>query len=267
MSSTPDPGQLPADPRLAHPATYSRDAVVAALVSFYEGLPHVEPADICRAPAGGWPEISEASVAARGLVKTGEVVELLRRLPYLRGDNPWVAPDAAAVDYRAVVAASRGNRPWLWDLSGPGKKADPPRFPPWVVQLTSGADSEAACYMLDTMDGTVTKFVATGPVYPDPPGRYGPDDPRAWRDAWCDDRTVPLPQLVREWQAKYQGLQFLGMPGNLDWPGVLVHPAMGGFMSAEAEAIKKIYQAHGWPDDYKGQECRAAIREWWKHRN
>lgn len=138
MSSTPDPGQLPADPRLAHPATYSRDAVVAALASFYEGLPHVDPADICRAPAGGWPEISEASVAARGLVKTAEVVELLQRLPYLSGDNSWVAPDAAAVDYRAVVGASRGNRPWLWDLSGPGRKADPPRFPPWVVQLTSG---------------------------------------------------------------------------------------------------------------------------------
>jgi hypothetical protein len=89
--------------------------------------------------------------------------------------------------------------------------------------------------MLDTMDGTVTKFVVTGPVYPDPPGHYASDDPRVWRDKWCDDRTVPLQQLVHEWQARYRDLQWLGMPGNMLWPGVLVHTGQGGFMSAETE--------------------------------
>lgn len=50
-----------------------------------------------------------------------------------------------------------------------------------------GKDREAALYMLDTMDGTVTKYITTGPVYPDPPGLYGHDDPGAWRGDWCFD--------------------------------------------------------------------------------
>lgn len=137
MSSTPDPNQLPPDPRLTAPSTYSRDTIVAALVSLYESLPHIEPSAVHRSPDGGWPEITSAAIAARGLQKTNEVVELLKRLPYVDGNNPWVAPEAAIVDYRAVVGA-RGNKPWLWDLSNPGKRADPPRFPPWVVQLTTG---------------------------------------------------------------------------------------------------------------------------------
>ena len=45
MSSiaTPDPRLLPPDPRLPFPSTYSRDAAVEALESFYRSLPHIEP--------------------------------------------------------------------------------------------------------------------------------------------------------------------------------------------------------------------------------
>lgn len=89
--------------------------------------------------------------------------------------------------------------------------------------------------MLDTMDGTVTKYTTSGPVYPDPPGRYAVDDPRAWRDEWCDDRTVPLLHLVRELRAQYRTLALLGMPGNRTWPGVLARTPKGGFMWQEAE--------------------------------
>jgi hypothetical protein len=135
MSTTPDPSKLSPDPRLYSPATYSRDAVVANLVSLYESLPHIDPSEIHHAPPGGWPEINSASIAAHGIRKTDEAVELLRRLPYIDGSCPWVEPDAFPVDYRAVISAL-GNNPWLWELQD--KNADPARFPPWVVQLTTG---------------------------------------------------------------------------------------------------------------------------------
>ncbi|KAI2635309.1 hypothetical protein GGS21DRAFT_75345 [Xylaria nigripes] len=262
---TPDPHDLSPDPRLPYPNTYNRDTIVQALSDFYERLPHIDPSDVHRAPAGGWPEITAQSVAVRGLRKTPEAVELLRHLPYIDGPvNCWVAPDAYPIDYRAVVSAATGtNQPWVWELSEPEMREE--RFPPWVVQLTTGDDANAACYMLDTMDGTVTKFEITGPVYPDPPGLYAKGDPRAWRDDWCDDWTMPLEKLVGNWQRKFQTMDFVGMPGKKSWPGVLVHQTReGGFMSRETNAMRKIYAEYGWPDHYCGQACREAILQWWE---
>ncbi|KAI1128606.1 hypothetical protein F5Y10DRAFT_172583 [Nemania abortiva] len=271
--AAPDPRDLPPDPRLQVPSTYQRDTIIQALTDLYERLPHIDPSDVHRAPAGGWPEITDQSIAARGLRKTAGAVDLLRHLPYITGPaNCWVAPEACAVDYRAVVgtAAANGsgsgpNQPWLWELSKPGLREA--RFPPWVVQLTTGNDAESACYMLDTMDGTVTKFVMTGPVYPDPPGLYADGDPRAWRDKWCDDWTMPLEDLVREWLDKYRTMRFVGMPGKKSWPGVLVHREReGDFMWEETTAMREVYSEHGWPDHYRGQNCREAILQWWANR-
>ncbi|KAI0188905.1 hypothetical protein EV127DRAFT_512622 [Xylaria flabelliformis] len=267
-NATPDPRDLPRDPRLESPSTYKRDTITKALADFYERLPHIDPSDVHRAPEDGWPEITEQSVAARGLRKTAAAVDLLRHLPYIAGPECcWIAPDAYAVDYRAVVGAATSgpNRPWLWELCKPGLREQ--RFPPWVVQITTGEGSESACYMLDTMDGTVTKFVVTGPVYPDPPGLYADEDPRAWRDQWCDDRTLPLEQLVGEWMEKFRTMSFLGMPGKKPWPGVLVHQEEeGGFMAEETKAMREIYSEHGWPDNYRGEDCREAILQWWAKR-
>lgn len=134
MSSitAPDPSLLPRDPRLPFPSTYSRDAIVAALESFYRSLPHVEPSAVQTAPPDGWPGITSENVAACGLTKTDEVVALMRHMPYLDGRCPWVAPMAFAVDYRKVVT-ERSRWPIIWRDDD-----DEPCFPPWVLQLTSG---------------------------------------------------------------------------------------------------------------------------------
>ncbi|ORY61422.1 uncharacterized protein BCR38DRAFT_440149 [Pseudomassariella vexata] len=264
-TKTPDPRQLPPDPRLRTPTTSSQDTVVAALVQLYENLPHIEPSHVHRAPSEGWPQITIESVAARGLRKTPEAVELLRHLPYIDGPKRcWIAPYAYPVDYRFVVSNAKGI-PFVWELNKSDGEED--MFPPWVVQLTTGDDSGAENFMLDTMDGTVTKYVVTGPVYPDARGRYAKDDPRAWRDEWCDNWTKPVEQLAAEWQEKYRRMQFLGMPGNMYFPGVLNDPGeRGGFMWNECEAMKRIYTEHGWPDSYRGDECRQALIHWWKNR-
>ncbi|KAI0437596.1 hypothetical protein F4803DRAFT_142689 [Xylaria telfairii] len=260
---TPNPHDLPSDPRLKSPSTYDAETIVNALSNFYERLPHIDPSDVRRAPAGGWPQITSESVAARGLRKTPEAVDLLRHLPYIEGrENCWIAPDAYPIDYRAVVTATSGNRPFVWELASSVN-----RFPPWVIQLTTGDGSSSANYMLDTTDGTVTEYVASGPVYPDPPGLYPKDDPRAWRDEWCNDVTMPLQDLVGEWLQEYRTLKFLGMPGKKSWPGVLRHPEEeGGFMWDETEAMRKIYADHGWPDKYRGEDCREALLQWWEDR-
>lgn len=123
-----------------------------------------------------------------------------------------------------------------------------------------------AAYMLDTSDGTLTKYVQMV-VYPDPDSFYSSDDPRCWRNR-CDDRTWPVDQLVREWQGKYRELEWLGMPGNMKWPSVLFYDdEPGGFCAEECVRIREIYREYGWPDDYRGGECRVAVQTYWDNKH
>lgn len=135
MATTPDPRQLPPDPRLSSPATYSRDDVISSITSLYRSLPHIDPSDIQSPPPGGWAQITSASLAAKGLHKTDEAVELLRHLPYIAGKCPWVAPDSFVLDYRRFLEAPDGRYLFLWELA---RYEDSGSVPPWVVQLTTG---------------------------------------------------------------------------------------------------------------------------------
>lgn len=136
MATTPDPRQLPPDPRLSSPATYSHEVAISSITSLYQSIPHLDPSDIEFPPDGGWPEITAASLAERGLHKTDEVVEILRNLPIISGIRPWVAPDSFALDYRRVLK-ERGRRAptFVWELAG---YDDSISVPPWVVQVTTG---------------------------------------------------------------------------------------------------------------------------------
>ncbi|OTA90550.1 hypothetical protein M434DRAFT_77778, partial [Hypoxylon sp. CO27-5] len=83
-----DSNLLP-DPRLRQPVHYSRQEVVSTLTDFYEflaTLPHIDSSAIDHAPPGGWPEITKESLAMRDIHKPYEAVELIRHLPYIRGE-------------------------------------------------------------------------------------------------------------------------------------------------------------------------------------
>lgn len=136
MAATPDASRLPMDPRLSSPpATYFRDVVISSITSLYQSLPHIDPSNIQLPPPGGWPEISSALLAAKGLHKTDEAVELLRHLPYITGKCPWMAPDSFVLDYRRFLEDEDGKYLFLWELAG---YDDSDSVPPWVVQLTTG---------------------------------------------------------------------------------------------------------------------------------
>lgn len=138
--STPDPRSLPPDPRLPYPSLYSQDVCVAAITSLYESLPHIAPSDIRYPPSSGWPEITQESLQAIGLRKTDQVVELLRHLPYLNGQYPWVAPDAYVVDYCKAVTEQKTYPFRPLELSKPlsGPPGEGNLVKPWVVEITSG---------------------------------------------------------------------------------------------------------------------------------
>ncbi|KFZ15558.1 hypothetical protein V501_02658 [Pseudogymnoascus sp. VKM F-4519 (FW-2642)] len=227
MTPTPDPRQLPPDPRLSSPATYSREVAISSIISLYQSIPHIDPSDIQFPPPDGWPEITAASLAERGLHKTDEAVEILRSLPYISGVRPWVAPDSFALDYRRVLKKGRAAG-FVWELAGYDNSKS---VPPWVVQVTTGTTQSLRAYMLDTSDGTFTRYMQMV-VYPEPTSFYSTDDPRCWRNE-CDDRTWPIEQLMQEWQAKYRSLEWLGLPGNMNWPNVLEYDGEPDVILAE----------------------------------
>lgn len=203
------------DPRLGNTiAHYDRDEIVAELLSFYNFLPHVSASDIAVAPPGGWPEITAESLAVHGIHKFPEVIELMRHLPYISYDEPWIRITAMVCDYRRVTVsptAYREHPPWLYDV------LEKP-WPAWVIQSTSGLDREGQNYMLDTTDGTVTMY-CTGGDFRGYPLTYKPEDPRSWRDREAYPETVTLKDWLETTREEYCQMDVVAVP-NIPGPPI-----------------------------------------------
>jgi hypothetical protein len=89
---------------------YDRDETIASLNSFYHFLPHVSTSTIHTAPPGGWPEITEASLAVHKIHKSPEAIDLLRHLPYISGLEPWIMVTTLVCDYRRVFCRQTHER-------------------------------------------------------------------------------------------------------------------------------------------------------------
>ncbi|KAI1420681.1 hypothetical protein F5Y12DRAFT_772013 [Xylaria sp. FL1777] len=280
MSETETPFPQP-DPRLGGATSkYDRSDVIAQLESFYAFLPHIPTSAVHKAPAGGWQSITPETAGLGN--KTREVVELLRRLPYIDGpadNHPWIAPEAFPCDYRVLAREDLNPRDtpgWVYNVRDdagfvtrrgvePERQAEEEAWPPWVVQLTTGTDREGQCYMLDTTDGTVTAYYICRSLY-EP--TYASDDPRAWRDRMCELETRTLADQLEEWRREYRDMCFLGLP-NVDrgnYPSLFFRSESDGpssYQWRETEELRAIYCEHGWPDNYKKAACHEALDRWW----
>ncbi|KAI4600108.1 hypothetical protein KJ359_001210 [Pestalotiopsis sp. 9143b] len=270
MASAPEPAP---DPRLqGRTARYDRDEIVAQLEAFYQFLPHIPLSSVHRAPPGGWPSIKAEALEARGIHKTPEALDLLRHLPYISGDQPWIAPEAYPCDYRILGEHSNHDTPgWVHDVRQDagnvrlpdGSLGGTEKWPAWVVQLTTGTDREGSCYMLDTTDGTVTEYCVVGYTY-EP--TYDGGDPRAWRDRMCGDKTTILADQIKAWRTEYREMRYLGVPDVGDgsgYPSLYFLSRGDGPGSYNWEETQSIYRKHGWPDGYDKEGCQKALKEWY----
>lgn len=208
-------------------AHYDRNQIVADLVSFYNFLPHVSTSTIHLAPPGGWPEIIEGSLAAHNIHKSAEAIDLLRHLPYISVQEPWIMITALVCDYRCVARAKPG---WLRDAASK-------QWPAWTVQLTAGTDREGHHYILDTTDGNISRYCYTSHGHATQ--RYPADDPRSWRDRYTDPETVTLREWLKYWKNEYRKMTVLTIP-----------PHYGGYGSPDT----RFGQLDAKPDDYNYEE-------------
>ena len=112
---------------------------------------------------------------------------------------------ALVCDYRRVTLppTARENPTWLGEAAAK-------KWPEWVVQLTAGTDREGHHYMLDTTDGTISRYCAGG-LFEYPP-TYPPDDARGWRDRECVPETTTLREWLDEWRLEYRQMTVLTLP-------------------------------------------------------
>lgn len=144
---------------------YSRDATVAAVRDYFDVLidMYLDPTDVLTTPHSGWPSSTIDRLQCMG--KTTQVLDLLRHLPYIRGeedDGPQAGvPGCRFADWRHLAeicdpetgeSGPDGNT--LRECSEPVELVERDVIPPNVIGLTYGG-RENPTFLLDTRRGIV----------------------------------------------------------------------------------------------------------------
>ncbi|ETS75723.1 hypothetical protein PFICI_12667 [Pestalotiopsis fici W106-1] len=214
---------------------YTRNEVIEAVRSFYTflaGLPRLSADDILDPPEQGWPDLTDAYLAALG--KTPVVCDLLRHLPYIRPNgqnNQQIAPWTTATNYTDSTTRWTLNRGLIDGNLAPIGAGD---VPPHVAVLTSGS--------------AITDFIQQERPERSEPAQDSPD-------AWRAYHTRPAEEFFEEWKDKYRTLEWAPLIENAD-DGVVIS------YDAGSEEVRQIYRDHGWPDRFDRAACADAIRRW-----
>ncbi|CAI9627207.1 unnamed protein product [Alternaria burnsii] len=228
-----------------------RTEVATALLDFYNflaRLPWLKPSDILEPPAQGWPNITSDNFAP--LHKNGTVIELLKRLPYLRMDGPFerntLAWSTYPCDYRRDYFQKVEPGIDCWEI--PDTSERDYDFPEWAVALTYGK-VHRQYIMLDTTDGTAMRYQVQ--TLHDPV--FGADDPRAWRNECSNPgSTARLSDILNEWKNDYAQLHLIGQTNGRG-------PVHADSSGEEYKELHALMLSHGWPDELDRESCRNAM--------
>ncbi|KAM0798074.1 hypothetical protein BDR22DRAFT_964853 [Usnea florida] len=198
------------NPHTTH--TYSRGQVIAAIHDFYSfltKLPYIEPDALVLPPTDGWSGVNALELRKRG--KTEEVIELLRRLPYLRGPAPgrkWmIGPDTIEIAYCDG------------ELYDDFLESIQP-VPAHCIWLTKMESRDGTSLLLDTQTGTITEWtIMEHKVMLD----YDEYVKVPTQDRWMAHATMPATAFFQLWKRKFEKLVWMviyspqGMPGTAQW--------------------------------------------------
>nr|POE85218.1 hypothetical protein CFP56_67375 [Quercus suber] len=228
------------------PWTTAVDAVRRYYTFLANELGAIPPNCIVEPPEEGWSSITQNSLA--GLEKSEAVIELLRHLPYIERSkdyNTQIAFGTSAIDYRKIgeFKVAEGKRSQFIPLGNE-------EFPPHVAVLTDeGEDYYGSLLLVDTEKGTATDY------QPRASRKTGMPEPESTPEFWRHFETLPVVELLASWEQKFRCLEWTADPFN----------AEGGMMlryDRATDEVRQIYRDHGWPDNFRREECRNALQEW-----
>ncbi|KAL2066091.1 hypothetical protein VTL71DRAFT_2162 [Oculimacula yallundae] len=243
---------------------YDPEAIKTALSGYYKALsklPYVEESDVVSPPDDGWPHITVSKFSPLG--KDESVIELLRNLPYLR--NPGKEKGYAIAFGTFVINYS--SNPFTQPLNVEEAKSMSPdlyweekKIKPWVVPLTMSEDNVwGDWWLLDTTDGTVTAWAHNDTLEPVADYEFG--DPRAWRNT-CGE-TQLLEELLNKWREKFESLHWVAFTDPTGREKVWTDEEIPRDHDTEqCEQLQKIIRDHGWPSDFRREECKEALQAW-----
>lgn len=252
---------------------YSRDETISAVRQFYTFLTkmYLDESDILEPPEGGWPHMDNL----RCLGKTDEVIDLLRRLPYLRskypeaddGTTPEVAPRCHFISWADLASKVTPGKDWgrvLRIASEPYELLDEDSIPPSVVGLTYNSWRENKFFLLDTARGIVHWYDCHGeirinlppaPSEVDDASEWAPENEVEWRREYPAWAVTDLFDILRR---QFEDLNFVPV-GPRSIQEVFT---MAEDNRAVIKAVQDIYRQHGWPDlaTYQKENCLRAVR-------
>ncbi len=255
-------------PRLGE-VSYSRDAAVRAIREYYGFLVkmYANESFILEPPEGGWP-LTDSKGFAQALGKTDEVVELLRRLPYISFNEAHGAPECWFADWQRCMSLYNAGHVQEGQLSyhecmritTENAIED---MSPHVIGLIDGGRYTPA-FLLDTERGVVywyNRFYACDDTIKDNPNweriqddpyDYAPESEADWRGTgWA------IPEFFDNLNDQFRQLVFTPI-GSCDvcWDDTIDNVG----------ELQAIYREHGWPDldRYRKKDCLRAVRAWTK---
>ncbi|KAK8131886.1 hypothetical protein PG999_000059 [Apiospora kogelbergensis] len=268
-----------------HNIHYSRDETISAVRQFYTFLSkmYMDESDILEPPEGGWPHMDNL----RCMGKTDEVIELLRRLPYLCPKGPegkvglWpsVAPRSDVINWselapKAMPCSSSSRRFDGWNgnnlrhISEPMELMNEDRIPPDVIGLVYSAGRYRKNFLLDTARGIIHWYECWGEIqilsayYTPPPTRldfpeeWAPENEVEWRSEYPAWSVTDFFAIIRR---QFEDLNFVPLgPHNVQEVFT-----MADDNRAVIKAVQDIYRQHGWPDlaTYRKEDCLRAVRK------
>ncbi|KAK8104829.1 uncharacterized protein PG998_011862 [Apiospora kogelbergensis] len=242
-----------------HNIHYSRDETISAVRQFYTFLSkmYMDESDILEPPEGGWPHMDNL----RCMGKTDEVIELLRRLPYLCPKGPegkvglWpsVAPRSDVINWselapKATPCSSSSRRFDGWNgnnlryISEPMELMDEDRIPPDVIGLVYSAGRYRKNFC----------WIPRGASYTE----WAPENEVEWRSEYPAWSVTDFFAIIRR---QFEDLNFVPLgPHNVQEVFT-----MADDNRAVIKAVQDIYRQHGWPDlaTYRKEDCLRAVRK------
>ncbi|KAI4853926.1 hypothetical protein E4T44_00545 [Aureobasidium sp. EXF-8845] len=120
-------------------------------------------------------------------------------------------------------------------------------FPPYMVVLTEEEEDYYGSLLLVDMENGARKA--------------GVPEPGTVAEIWRWSKTAPVAELLDSWEQKFRTLEWTVNPFNEEC-GMLLRYDRATEEHEFVQEVRQIYRDHGWPDDFRREECREALRKW-----